>query len=140
MLYEDNFLIQRIFDKLDGRIQKKFTMSKPKIEKKNKKTFLLNFAELCTAMNRDEEMLREFFEKQLGKNQGDVSISTGSILVITGTYNQIDVEKILRDFTKKFVLCAETKCNSGVTELVKENRITYILCKTCNCKTAISGK
>ena len=137
MLYSDDFLIDRIFDKLEGKFQKKFTMAKPKVERKNRKTFISNFGDLCITMNRDEKMVRDFFEKQLEKSQSDITISTGSLLSITGSYSQIDIEKVFKDFTKKYVICMESKCNSGITELIKENKITYILCKTCNCKMAI---
>lgn len=136
-LYDDDFLIQRALDKLEGKQAKKFTIKPPQVKTQNKKTFVANFKEICQAMNRDEEMLRNFFEKQLNKGTGDVTLSATSVLTIAKSYSQKDVETVLRDFAKKYVICKEQKCGSGTTELVKENRITYLVCVSCNCKVAI---
>lgn len=137
MLYEDNFLIERIFDKLEGKAPKKFKLSKPEVERKNRKTFMANFGMICTELNRDQEMIREYFEKELGKKQEDVTVSASQVLTITGSYNEIDMANVIRNFANKYVLCMEPKCKSGNTELIKENRITYMQCHTCNCKTAL---
>lgn len=137
--YNDDFLIKRLFDKLENSVIKKLIITKPILERKNRKTFVTNFGEVCKSLGRDEEVLREFIEKKLGKLSGDVTISAGSVLIITGSYQSTDIEKYLADYTRTFVLCAEPKCGSGVTELLKENRILYMHCKKCNSKRAITS-
>lgn len=139
-LYDDEFLINRILEKLKDLDVKKFKMSKPEIERKNRGTFVSNFGILCNDLNRDHEMIRYFFEKEFGKKQEDVTISDSMILYIRGSYTDLEIANVIRNFANKYVLCLESKCKSGNTELIKEDRIKYMKCKTCGCKIALDDK
>ena len=140
MLYEDEYLLERIFDKLDGNTTKKFVITTPIVERKDRHTFVSNFGQVCASLGKEEEIIRQFIEKELGKSSSEVTVTAGSVLVITKSYQQSAIEKILGDYAKVFVICAQPKCGSGNTELIKENRILYLVCKKCNCKSAIATK
>lgn len=137
-LYEDEFLVNRILEKLEGLEKKKFTMSKPDIERKNKGTFINNFGMLCTELNRDVEMLRNFIEKEFGKSQEDVTVSDSMMLYIRGSYSDDEICNVIRNFANKYVLCFEPKCKSGNTELIKINGVRYMKCNTCKGQTALN--
>lgn len=138
--YSDDFLIDRLFSKLEGLNTKKLTIPNPVITKKNKKTFIENFGLICKSINRDVESVREYFEKNLAMGSGDITLSAGHVLTITGSHLEINLIKHLQDYVMTYVICTEKKCGSGNTELVKENRILWLVCKNCNCKKAINIK
>lgn len=137
MEYTDDFLISRLLGKLEGTNAKKLTVATPVITRKNRKTFIENFGAICKSINRDPETVRDYFEKSLVLNPGDITLSLTHILTITGSHTSSNLKKHLQDYIMTFVICTEQKCGSGNTELIKENRILWLLCKKCNCKKAI---
>jgi translation initiation factor 2 subunit 2 len=74
-----------------------------------------------------------FFEKEL---QTSVSINQDGGLVITGMFKQPGLLKIFTNYIKEYVTCKE--CNSCDTEIIKENRITYLKCNKCLSKKAFN--
>lgn len=140
MIYSDDFLINRLFEKLEGVSTKRLTIKKPLITKKNKKTFIENFDAICKSINRDTETVREYFEKNLDLTSGDITLSATKVLTITGNHNEENLMKHLKDYVTTYVICTEQKCGSGNTELIKENRILWLVCKNCNCRKAINSK
>lgn len=137
MSYTDEFLINRLLNKLEGTKTKKLSVVNPVITKKNRKTFIENFGAICKSINRDAEVVREYFEKNLALGSGDVTLSATNTLTISGSHVNTNLTKHLEDYIMTYVICTEKKCGSGNTELIKENRILWLVCKKCNCKKAI---
>ena len=116
---------------------KKFAIVKPVITRKDKKTLITNFGAVCSSLHRDIEILRDYFEKSLALPAGDVTVNASSVLIITGSHSDVNLVKHLQDYVMTYVICTEKGCGSGDTELVKENRILWMLCKKCNCQKAV---
>ncbi len=136
MPYSDEFLVNRALGNLEGT--KKTNFVKPKISRMNKKTFIDNFEDVCKSLNRDPEILREYYEKSLALAAGDVTLSATNVLTITGSHADPNLMKHLTDYTTAYVICTEKGCGSSNTELIKENRILWMSCKKCFCKKAVS--
>lgn len=137
MTYTDEFLINRLFDGIQDTSSKKLTIPVPIIIKKNRKTFIENFNLICNSINRDVEIVRDYYEKNMGLSPGDVTLSANNVLTITGPHDSLNIIKHLENYIMTFVICKEKKCGSSNTTLIKENRIQWIICKKCNCKSAI---
>lgn len=134
ILYSDEFLLDRLYKKIEGKTSQKYIVTKPISEKKNRKTFIINFGAVCTSLRRELNALKTYIETEL---QIDTSIMENNVLVINKIYQQSDIEKVISRFIKTYVLCSEPKCGSGNTEIIKENRISYLVCKVCCSKKAI---
>lgn len=140
MPYSDDFLVSRLLSNLEesGMMStKKLVFTKPVITRKNKKTFIENFGAICNSLHRDSEAVRDYFEKSLALSGGDITLSATNVLTITGSHTDNNLLKHLSDYTMIYVICSEKGCGSGNTELLRENRILWLLCKRCNCKKAI---
>lgn len=132
-MYSDDFLLNRIYEKFEIT-SKKIGATKPIIEKQNKKTHFMNFKQFCISINREDVAIKKYFEEELKIN---MSINSQGSLIIEKIYQPNEIIKICENYIKKFVICQEQKCNSGNTQIIKENRITYIVCNTCKTKKAI---
>lgn len=135
-LYTKEFLLNRAFEKMENISKKKFSMKKPEIKNQNRKTFIKNFQEMCQSINRDEEHLKVFIDKEL-KLRKSSSINEDNMLMINGTIRQGPIENIIARYAQKYIICGEPKCNSGNTKIVKESRITYLACNSCGSRKAI---
>lgn len=134
-IYSDSYLIDKLYSELDaiGNNSKKIAIDKPDVSSANKRTFLKNFRGICTKLNRDEEDIRSFFEKEL-KTQ--ITINQDGALVITGMYKQNGIMTILTNYIKEYVMCKQ--CSSCDTNLVKDKKILFLNCNKCLSKHAIN--
>ena len=134
MNYTDEYLVDRIISKLETHNTQRFSAIKPLIEKRNRKKFKNNFIKVCESLHRDSDVIKKFIETQL---QISTSVSADGVLIIDKTYNAIDIQKVFASYIKSYVLCGESQCRSGCTQLLKDSGITYLICNTCNCKKSI---
>ncbi|MDP2628670.1 MAG: translation initiation factor IF-2 subunit beta [Nanoarchaeota archaeon] len=108
----------------------------PKIEGhiEGKKTILTNFFQIVSHIRRNPEHFQKFMLKELaasGQREGDRLVL--NIKVPSGKINQK-----IEEYVKEFVLCKE--CGKPDTELIKENRLTFIHCLACGAKHSVRGK
>jgi translation initiation factor 2 subunit 2 len=137
-LYTTDFLLERLFDKLESRgNKKKFSLKKPIVDFLNRKTYIKNFVDLCKMMNREQLHLKTFMDKDLNTNS---SVNEENSLLLDKKYTQVQIENTIAKYVKKFVICQEPKCGSGDTKLIKENHITFLECKGCCSKKSIDDK
>ena len=96
----------------------------PKVEGhfEGKKTILTNFFQIVSHLRRDPDHFQKFILKELaasGQKDGD-------------RFQKIE------QYAKEFVLCRE--CKKPDTELVREDRITFVHCLACGAKHPVRGK
>ncbi len=108
----------------------------PKIEGhfEGKKTILTNFFGIASHLRRKPEHFQKFILRELaasGQRDGDRLVL--NIKVPSAKINQ----KIL-DYAKEFVICKE--CGKPDTELVKEDRLTFVHCLACGAKHSVRSK
>jgi translation initiation factor 2 subunit 2 len=135
-LYETNFLVDRLFNTLESKIgnKKKFSMKRPVVNDINKKTYIKNFEELCTMLNRDENHFKNYIEKELNIAS---SINENKALILDSRFKSAQIEDVINKYAKTYVVCKEPECKSGNTQMIKENRINYLVCNSCFARKAI---
>jgi translation initiation factor 2 beta subunit (eIF-2beta)/eIF-5 len=135
-LYDDDFMLSRLIQSID-REGHKFSPIIPVVQKKDRKTFIFNFETVCKYLKRDTLHIKIYLEKEL---EVESSINQAGALIITGMYDPKRIKKIIEQYVTTFVLCKEDKCRSGLTEIVKEDRHTYLVCSVCKSKNFIKLK
>ena len=108
----------------------------PKVEGhfEGKKTIVTNFFHIAEHIRRNPEHFQKFILRELaasGQRESDR-------LVLN---NKIPSEKInqkIEQYMKEFVICRE--CGKPDTELIKEDRLTFIKCSACGAKHSVRGK
>jgi len=135
VLYDDDFLIDRIFNKLQENKSQKLIVQKPETIRQNRKTFFTNFLLFCESIKRNHSAVESFIKNEL---QIEASIMENGALCMNKIYQQQDIEKVCKNYIKTYVICSEQKCGSGNTEIIKEGRINYLICKMCKSRKALN--
>lgn len=103
----------------------------PKVERSGaKKTALTNFKELCNAMNRSQEDVKDFIEKQLTTTS---SVDSNDCLIIRiQNLKSTAFENILQKYIMEYVRC--TACNKIDTDLTRDatTRMQILSCRHCH--------
>ena len=108
----------------------------PKIEGhvEGKKTILTNFFQIATHIRRKPEHFQKFMLRELaasGQREGDR-------LVLNIKVPSAKINQKIEQYVKEFVLCKE--CGKPDTELIKEDRLSFVHCLACGAKHSVRGK
>ena len=110
----------------------RFETPKIKGHFEGKKTILTNFFQIASHLRRNPEHFQKFILKELaasGQKEGDR-------LVLNTVVPSEKINLKVEQFVKQFVLCKE--CGKPDTEILKEDRLTYIHCLACGAKHPVS--
>lgn len=97
-----------------------------------KRTCISNFGQICDGINRDCEHLSlyisiEFFTP--------VSLNPERKLTLRGKFRPEQVEHIIRNYVSKYLVCQA--CKTYNTNLVRESRLHFIKCLTCQSQRSV---
>ncbi len=108
----------------------------PKIEGhfEGKKTILTNFLQIASHIRRKPEHFQKFILRELATS-GHIE---GDRLILNNTIPSAKINSKIEDYVKEFVLCKE--CKKPDTEIIKEDRLTFIHCLACGAKHSVRGK
>jgi len=116
------------------RSGERFEIPKVKGYFEGKKTIIINFSQIVSVIRRNSEHFQKFLLKELataGQRENDKLILN----------NKITSEKINRkieQYVKEFVICKE--CGKPDTEIIKEDRLSFLKCFACGAKHPIHSK
>jgi translation initiation factor 2 subunit 2 len=108
----------------------------PKIEGhfEGKKTILINFFQIASYIRRKPEHFQKFLMKELATS-GQIE---GERLVFNNKIPSAKVNAKIEEYIKEFVVCKQ--CGKPDTELVKEDRMSFIKCLACGAKHITRAK
>lgn len=100
-----------------------------------KRSVVLNFHEICLAMNRSAEQVMSFFMAELGT---EGSIDGSKALVIKGKFLPKQIESLIKKYMSEFVQCQ--LCRSYDTGLMKDQatRLQFIECSRCGARRSVT--
>lgn len=129
---EDNYenLLNKAVEKLPRKQEAKdrFVTPEAVVEISGSRSILKNFAEIASKLRRDQQHVAKFLSKELATS---CSIQGGT-LAFQGNARREILQKKIEDYIKEFVYCKE--CKEPDTRLVKEGRITLMICEACGAK------
>src|SRR3990172_7594163 len=108
----------------------------PKIEGhfEGKKTILTNFFQVAEHIRRNPVHFQKFILRELaasGQKEGDR-------LVLNMKVPSEKINQKIEQYAKEFVLCKE--CGKPDTEIIKEDRLSFIHCLACGAKHSVRSK
>lgn len=108
----------------------------PKVEGhfEGKKTILTNFSQISEHIRRDPNHFQKYLLKELAAS----GQKEGNRLVLNMKVPRTKISQKIEDYVKEFVLCKE--CGKPDTELLKEDRLSFIHCLACGAKHSIRSK
>ena len=108
----------------------------PKIQGhfEGKKTILTNFSQIVSHIRRNPEHFQKFLLKELatfGQKEGDK-------LILNNKIPSVKINQKIEEYANEFVLCRE--CKKPDTEIIKEDRLSFLRCLACGAKHSIRSK
>ena len=99
-----------------------------------KRTVLTNFFQIATRLRRDPEQFLKYLLKELAVK----GYKEGDRIIITGKISSKKINPKIEQYVNEFVLCRE--CKKPDTELIKEDRLSFVHCLACGAKHSVRGK
>jgi len=108
----------------------------PKIEGhfEGRKTILTNFFQIASYIRRKPEHFQKFMLRELAAS----GQKEGNRLVLNIKVPSTKINQKIEQYVKEFVLCKE--CKKPDTELIKEDRLSFIHCLACGAKHSVRSK
>lgn len=98
------------------------------------KTFLRNFAEFPKVLRRDPDKVIQYLSKEFAVPAERI----GEKAMFIGKRDPDDFTRLFQIYVKDYVECPT--CKSPDTRVVKENRISFLICEACGAKSTMRGK
>ena len=111
--------------------KERFEVPRVKGGYQGKHTIITNFKQIADYLRRDPNHLLKFLVGELA-TQGRLQ---GNKADFTGRFTSEEINKKIKSYVEKFVICNE--CGKPDTKLVKEDRITYMVCMACGSKKPV---
>ena len=134
MTYEE--LLNQAYDKVKqiNTSSERFEVPAIKGHFEGKKTILTNFFQIASHLRRKPEHFQKFLLKELAASGN----SEGDRLVLNIKVPSAKINDKINQYTKEFVLCKE--CGKPDTELIKQDRLTFVHCLACGAKHSVRSK
>ncbi|MDK2795973.1 MAG: translation initiation factor 2 subunit 2 [Archaeoglobaceae archaeon] len=129
-------LLERALEKLSQRPvlrKERFEIPKVSVTREGVRTILRNLTQISKTLNRSEDHIYKYLVKSLGT----AGIIDNGRLILQGKFSEEEIQKEINEYVKLYVLCKE--CNSPDTELIKEERVTFLRCLACGAKQPVKG-
>ena len=98
-----------------------------------KRTCITNFGEICDRLQREMEHVSSYIQHELGA-RGSIDSNRQLTVKSKGLFKRSNIETVLKHYVREYVMCKECKCLETV--MVRENRISFIVCQRCHVKKA----
>ncbi len=98
------------------------------------KTFLRNFAEFPKILRRNPDKVLQYLSKEFAVPAERI----GDKAMFIGRRDPDDFTRLFQIYIKDYLECPT--CKSPDTKIVKENRITFLICEACGAKSTMKGK
>jgi translation initiation factor 2 subunit 2 len=112
----------------------RFIIPEPKVETQKNKTIIKNLKEIADVLRRPADHLAKYLMKELA-TPGSIE---GETLVLQTSITTEMVKKKIESYAKEFVYCKV--CGKPDTKLVKEDRLSFIVCEACGAKSSAGKK
>ena len=113
--------------------EERFKIPIPELMIQGNQTIVKNFAQICEALRREPFHVLKFLAKELASPAGlDQTRATFQTKISQKIFQQK-----LEIYIKEYVYCRE--CHRPDTKLVKEDRITFLVCEACGAKSSVKS-
>ncbi len=131
MKYEN--MLDRAYKKLPEKSLKQERFEIPKLDVliQGSKTIVANYSKAMDELHRDKKHAMKYFSSQVASA---VNID-GNRLMIKGVFSRSELQGILEDYIKKYILCKE--CSRPDTKMTEHKGIKMLKCDACGALSAI---
>ncbi|HEY3273903.1 MAG TPA: translation initiation factor IF-2 subunit beta [Methanocella sp.] len=133
MDYDD--LLNRGKDELPEKMEShgRFTVPAARVTHLGKKTMVANFGDICSALNREPDIVAKYLLHELGTAG---SRSEGR-MTLNGAFQAEDINAAVGKYVESHVICKV--CHLPDTQYLKEGKQAFIRCEACGAKYQVKG-
>jgi len=95
------------------------------------RTIVHNFKEIADILNRDPHHLLKFLTGELAT----AATMQESRVILQGKFSRETLERLLQRYMESFVVCPV--CKRPDTKIVKEKRLSFLVCEACGARSSI---
>jgi len=95
------------------------------------RTIISNFKELADALDRDPQHVLKFLTREMAT----AATFQDSRAIFQGKFQRESFERLLQRYLESYVTCPV--CKRPDTRVVKEKRLSFLVCNACGAKSAI---
>jgi len=127
-------MLERAHKQLPRKVEKyaRFEVPRADIVRVGKKTIIQNFKEICEALNREPKHLLKFLTGEMAT----LATLEGGRVIFQGVFKEDTVKNLVDTYVQRYVICPV--CKRPDTRIVKEKRISFLVCEACGARSSIS--
>ena len=95
------------------------------------RTIVSNFKEVADVLNRDPQHILKFLTREMAT----AATFNDSRAIFQGKFRWDSFERLLQRYMESFVTCPV--CKRPDTKIVKEKRLSFLVCNACGAKSSI---
>lgn len=95
------------------------------------RTIISNFNEVADVLDRDPQHILKFLTREMAT----AATYHESRAIFQGKFHRDSFERLLQRYMESFVLCPV--CKRPDTKLVKERRLSFLVCNACGAKSSV---
>lgn len=126
-------MLERAYGELPQQVAtyERFTVPRPDVRRVGRRTFILNFKEICDELRRNPEHVLKFLSGEMAT----LATFDGTRAIFQGKFGQDTIRNLLEIYTDKYVVCPV--CKRPDTRIVREKRLWFLQCEACGARSSI---
>jgi len=131
--YDYEELLKRARSKIPEVVSKHERLELPRLSYSTigVRTVIYNFREVADALNRDPLHLLKFLSGEMAT----AATVQESRVIFQGKFSQDTLERLIHRYMESFVICPV--CKLPDTKIVKEKRLSFLVCEACGAKSSV---
>ena len=129
--YDD--LLKRAFAQMPQVSEKRERLELPRfyMNTVGMRTIISNFKEISDALDRDPQHVIKFLTREMAT----AATFNDSRAIFQGKFQRDSFERLLQRYLEGYVICPV--CKRPDTKIVKEKRLSFLVCNACGAKSSI---
>jgi translation initiation factor 2 subunit 2 len=129
--YDD--LLKRACDQMPQVSEKRERLELPRLYMNTvgMRTIISNFKEISDALDRDPQHVIKFLTREMAT----AATFHDSRAIFQGKFQRDSFERLLQRYLEGYVVCPV--CKRPDTKIVKEKRLSFLVCNACGAKSSI---
>lgn len=133
MKYNYEELLKRARSQIPEVVSKRERLELPRINLSviGMRTIVYNFKEVAEALNRDPQHLLKFLTREMAT----AATMQEARVIFQGKFSRETLERLTQRYMESFVTCPV--CKRPDTKIVKEKRLSFLVCEACGAKSSV---
>jgi translation initiation factor 2 subunit 2 len=133
MEYDYETLLKRAQAQVPEVASKRERLEIPKLHyaKIGMRTVIFNFKEIADALDRDPLHLLKFLSGEMAT----AATMQGNRVIFQGKFQEDTFGRLMQRYLETFVVCSV--CKRPDTKVVKEKRLSFLICQACGARSSI---